>query len=120
MSDILAKNYRARVRKTDKMQYRYPMPSIRLAEYDRIPIDDDITALRERIFDVEIAESDLTRLENDLNTFDEVLKIGPYRYHENIENEHYLRRTNKAVKKAYDHYRMILRLAAEGKVNNTD
>lgn len=68
----------------------------------------------EKIFTIEILESHLRRLEDDLAYFHNAR--NPYEREEMEQRESLLRRNNPAVKKAWENYKMLLKLAAEGRV----
>jgi hypothetical protein len=119
--DILTKNYSARITDTGKV-YRYYTTRPVFPSYTNYSIDDPTITIQpktERVIAVEMLESNVARLANDLNSIDEIRERGILQYQRNIDKEMHLRVTNKAVKKAYEQYRMVLRLAAEGDINNT-
>ena len=68
----------------------------------------------EKIFSIEITETDLCRMHDDLIRYNRARH--PYERDEIEYRESYLRRNNSAVKKAWDNYRMMVKLAADGKV----
>lgn len=68
----------------------------------------------ERIYSIEITETYLDRLTNDLKHFHEYIK-DPSEYREMRDRELNARKRNPAVQKAWANYKMLLRLAAEGR-----
>ena len=68
----------------------------------------------ERLYTIEITESNLDRLNTDVKHFQEYCR-DPGDYREMREREDWTRRNVPAVKKAWDNYKMLLRLAAEGR-----
>jgi len=73
----------------------------------------------ERIYSIEITETYLDRLTNDLKHFHEYIK-DPSEYRKMQDRELNTRKRNPAVQKAWDNYRMLLRLAAEGRTLDLD
>jgi hypothetical protein len=73
----------------------------------------------ERIYSIEITETYLDRLTNDLKHFHEYIK-DPSEYREMRDRELNTRKRNPAVQKAWANYKMLLRLAAEGRTLDLD
>ena len=73
----------------------------------------------ERIYSIEITETYLDRLTNDLKHFHEYIK-DPSEYRKMRDRELNTRKRNPAVQKAWDNYKMLLRLAAEGRTLDLD
>lgn len=114
LDEVLAK-YRMRVTDTQRKQRYLPKPSLRdysMIDGDGISID-PIWMMTEKMFTIEITESDLDRLGDHLNYFHQAR--NPYERQEMEEREAYIRKKNPAVKKAWENYKMLLKLAAEGK-----
>jgi hypothetical protein len=91
------------------------------------PDDYNITALEtfkfdtERLFTVEISESELTRMaEFESQVFNNLRATGHYRMFEVLmeqkEREKFLKNKYPAVKKAYEQYSLILKLAESGEL----
>ena len=73
----------------------------------------------ERIYSIEITETKLDRLTADLKHFQEYIR-DPIEYREMRDRELNTRKRNPAVRKAWDNYKMLLRLAAEGRTIDID
>ena len=73
----------------------------------------------ERIYSIEITETYLDRLTNDLKHFHEYIR-DPSEYREMRDRELNTRKRNPAVQKAWANYKMLLRLAAEGRTLDLD
>ena len=74
-----------------------------------------------KLYTVEIAEDELKRMADfECEVFNNMKKDGHYsmflRLMEQKEKEKYLRDKNPAVKKAYEHYSLILKLAESGEL----
>lgn len=115
MLDEFLKRYGMRIVKSHK-QSEY-LPSISMKHYSMIDRDgnsmDPKWFRTEKLFTIEIAESDLDRLEEHLCYFRQV--PNPSEHYEMREKEAYYRKNNPAVKKAWENYKMLLKLTAEGK-----
>ena len=75
----------------------------------------------ERLYTVEISESELTRISTfEAEVFNNMKRQGHYRMFETLmeqkEHERALRDKYPAVKKAYEHYSLILKLAESGEL----
>jgi hypothetical protein len=75
----------------------------------------------ERLYTVEVSESELTRIaEFESEVFNNMKKQGHYRLFENLmeqkEQEKYLKNKYPAVKKAYEYYSLMLKLAETGEL----
>ena len=75
----------------------------------------------ERLYTIEISESELTRIaEFEAQVFNNMKQKGHYNMFEDLmdqkEQERMLRDTYPAVKKAYEHYSLILKLAESGEM----
>jgi hypothetical protein len=75
----------------------------------------------ERLYTIEVSESELTRIaEFESEVFNNMKKQGHYRLFENLmeqkEQEKYLKNKYPAVKKAYEHYSLMLKLAETGEL----
>ena len=75
----------------------------------------------ERLYTIEISESELTRIaEFEAQVFNNMKERGHYNMFEDLmdqkEQEKMLRNKYPAVKKAYEHYSLILKLAESGEM----
>ena len=112
-----------RVLDTNKRASRYHKVNI---NYFKDPTDfnrvyEDIVIDSEPLYTVEIAESELARIANfESEVFNNMKKHGHYRMFEMLmeqkEAEKYLCNKYPAVKKAYEHYSLILKLAESGEL----
>jgi len=112
-----------RVLDTNKRASRYHKVNI---NYFKDPMDfnrvyEDIVIDSEPLYTVEIAESELERIANfESEVFNNMKKTGHYRLFETMmeqkEEEKYLRDKYPAVKKAYEHYSLMLKLAESGEL----
>ena len=73
----------------------------------------------EKVYSIEITETKLDRLTTDLKHFQEYIR-DPIEYREMRDRELNARKRNPAVRKAWDNYKMLLRLAAEGRTIDID
>jgi chloramphenicol O-acetyltransferase len=78
----------------------------------------------EKLLTIEIPESDLKSIADfEDQVFNNIKTYGNHHYHmfnammEQKEAEKYLRETNAAVRKAYEHYSLMLALANGGRFN---
>jgi hypothetical protein len=112
-----------RVLDTNKRASRYHKVNI---NYFKDPMDfnrvyEHIVTDSEPLYTVEIAESELERIANfESEVFNNMKKQGHYRMFETLmeqkEREQYLRDKYPAVKKAYEHYSLMLKLAESGEL----
>jgi len=112
-----------RVHDTNKRASRYHKVNI---NYFKDPMDfnrvyEHIVTDSEPLYTVEIAESELERIANfESEVFNNMKKQGHYRMFETLmeqkEREQYLRDKYPAVKKAYEHYSLMLKLAESGEL----
>ena len=75
----------------------------------------------ERLYTIEISESELKRIaEFEARVFNNMKERGHFNMFEDLmdqkEHEKYLRNKYPAVKKAYEHYSLILKLAESGEL----
>jgi hypothetical protein len=116
-------HHRIRVLDTNKRASRYHKVNI---NYFKDPMDfnrvyEHIVTDSEPLYTVEIAESELERIANfESEVFNNMKKQGHYRMFETLieqkERERYLRDKYPAVKKAYEHYSLMLKLAESGEL----
>ena len=112
-----------RVLDTNKRASKYHKVNIK---YFKDPMDfnriyEDVVMDSEPLYTVEIAESELKRIADfESEVFNNMKKHGHYRMFEILmeqkEQEQYLRNKYPAVKKAYEHYSLILKLAESGEM----
>ena len=115
--------HRIRVIDTNKRAHRYQRINI---QYFRDPMDfnminQDVVYDSEPLYTVEIAESELARIaEFESEVFNNMAKKGHYRMFETLmeqkEHEKYLKDKYPAVKKAYEQYSLMLKLAESGEL----
>jgi hypothetical protein len=112
-----------RILDTNKRASRYHKVNINYfkdpTDYNRVY--KDIVVDSEPLYTVEIAESELERIANfEAEVFNHMKKQGHYRMFETImeqkEREQFLREKYPAVKKAYEQYSLILKLAESGEM----
>lgn len=116
-------HHRIQIRDTNKRAHRYHKVNI---NYFRDPADfnrvyQDVVVDSEPLYTVEIAESELMRIaEFEQQVFANAKKTGHYNMFQTImeqkEQEIYLRDKYPAVKKAYEHYSLMLKLAESGEL----
>ena len=112
-----------RVLDTNKRASRYHKINL---NYFNDPIDynkvfQDIVHESEPLYTVEIAESELERIADFENqVFNNMKEHGHYKMFEVMveqkEQEKYLKNKYSAVKKAYEHYSLMLKLAESGEL----
>ena len=73
----------------------------------------------EKVYAIEITETKLDRLTTDLKHFQEYIR-DPIEYRDMRDRELTARKRNPAVRKAWANYKMLLRLAAEGRTLDLD
>jgi hypothetical protein len=108
---------------TNKRASRYHKVNI---NYFRDPMDfnrvyEDVVVDSEPLYTVEIVESELERIANfESEVFNNMKKQGHYRMFETLmeqkERERALRDRYPAVKKAYEHYSLMLKLSESGEL----
>jgi hypothetical protein len=112
-----------RVLDTNKRASRYHKVNV---NYFKDPMDynmiyQDIVCDSEPLYTVEIAQSELERIANfESEVFNNMKKQGHYRMFETLmeqkELEKALRDKYPAVKKAYEHYSLMLKLSESGEL----
>jgi hypothetical protein len=116
-------HHQIRVLDTNKRASRYHKVNI---NFFKDPMDfnrvyEDIVIDSEPLYTVEIAESELARIADfESEVFNHMKKQGHYRMFEMImeqkEQEQYLKNKYPAVKKAYEQYSLMLKLAESGEL----
>jgi len=117
-------DHQLRVVDTNKRAYKHTKANINLFKFqeDYNKYDSDFVTLEtETLYTVEISESELQRIaEFEEQVFNNMKSQGRYNMFEILmeqkEQEKYLRDTYPAVKKAYEHYSLILKLAQAGEL----
>ncbi len=113
-----------RVIDTNKRAYRHTLQNINLFrfadDYNKF-LNDPVVFETETLYTVEIAESELERIaEFENRVFNNMAEKGHYNLFEALmeqkEQERYLRDVYPAVKKAYEHYSLMLKLAQSGEL----
>ena len=116
--------HRIRVVDTNKRAHRYHKINVRYFndsnDYNRI-YEDVVRTETEPLYTVEIAESELEKVaEFEQQVFNNMKQTGHYRMFEILmeqkEEEQRLRDKYPAVKKAYEHYSLMLKLAESGEL----
>ena len=90
-------------------------------DYNKLTATDAYQFESERLFTIEVSESELTRIADfESEVFNNMRNKGHYHMFENLmeqkERERALRDKYPAVKKAYEHYSLILKLAESGEM----
>jgi hypothetical protein len=125
-NDVLNKfceQHRIRILDTNKRAHKYHKINVK---YFRDPADfnriyEDVVVDSEPLYTVEISESELERLaEFEDQVFNNMKQHGHHNMFEVLmeqkEHEKYLKEKYPAVKKAYEHYSLILKLAESGEL----
>jgi hypothetical protein len=117
------RKHNIRVIDTNKRAHRYHKVNI---NYFKDPTDfnmvyETVVNDSEPLYTLEIAESELERIASfESEVFNNMAKHGHYRMFETLmeqkERERYLRDKYPAVKKAYEHYSLMLKLAESGEL----
>ena len=126
MSDKIrpfCERHQIRVLDTNKRASRYHKVNI---DFFRDPMDfnrvyQDVIVDSEPLYTVEIAESELARIADfESEVFNHMKERGHYRMFEMLmeqkEHEKYLKDKYPAVKKAYEQYSLMLKLAQSGEM----
>jgi uncharacterized protein YktA (UPF0223 family) len=116
-------NHRINVLNTNKRAHHYHKINL---NYFKDPtnfniVQSEIVDAYEPLYTVEIAESELERIANfESEVFNNMKKTGHYRMFETImeqkEQEKYLKNKYPAVKKSYEQYSLMLKLAESGEL----
>ena len=113
-----------RVIDSNKRAYKHTRTNVQLFrfhdDYNKF-LNDSIAFETETLYTVEISESELERIaEFEDQVFNNMKKTGHYRLFETLmeqkEQERYLRDNFPAVKKAYEQYSLMLKLAQSGEM----
>ena len=122
---LFCDHHRIRVLDTNKRAHRYHKVNLNYfrdsASFDTIQSHIDIVNDSEPLYTVEIAESEFLRIaEFESQVFNNMKQTGHYNMFEHImeqkEQEKYLRDKYPAVKKAYEQYSLMLKLAQSGEL----
>lgn len=118
-------HHRIRVLDTNKRAHKYQKINLNYfrdpGNFDMIQSHIDIVQDTEPLYTVEIAESELERIaEFEEQVFNNAKKTGHYdmfgHMMEQKEKEKYLRERYPAVKKAFEHYSLMLKMAESGEL----
>ncbi len=118
-------NHRIKVLDRNKRAHRYQKVNINYfrdpGNFDMIQSHIDIVQDTEPLYTVEIAESELERIaEFESQVFNNARKTGHYNLFEHLleqkEKEKYLRNRYPAVRKAFEHYSLMLKMAESGEL----
>lgn len=126
-SDTLKKfaaEHNIRVIDSNKRAYKHTRANVNLFhyadDYNKF-LQDRVTFDTETLYTVEISESELERIaEFESQVFNNMKSKGHYNMFETLmeqkEQEVYLRDTYPAVRKAYEQYSLMLKLAQSGEI----
>lgn len=118
-------HHRIRVLDTNKRAHRYHKVNLNYfrdpGNFDMIQSHIDVVCDTEPLYTVEIAESELERIaEFENQVFNNMKETGHYKMFEMLmeqkEQEKYLRDKYPAVRKAFEHYSLILKMAESGEL----
>ena len=118
-------DHRIRVLDTNKRAHRYHKVNLNYfrdpSSFDMIQSHIDIVRDTEPLYTVEIAESELERIaEFEQQVFNNAKRTGHYNMFQAVmeqkEHEKYLRDKYSAVRKAYEQYSLMLKLAQSGEL----
>ena len=113
-----------RIVDSNKRAYRHTKANVQMFQfnddYNKF-INDRITFETETLYTVEIAESELDRIANfEAQVFNNMAETGHYNLFETLmeqkQSERHLRDKYPAVKKAYEQYSLMLKLAQSGEI----
>ena len=119
------KHHRINVLNTNKRAHQYHKVNINYfrdpMNFDMVQSHIDVVQDTEPLYTVEIAESELERIADfEQQVFNNAKQTGHYNLFESIleqkEREAYLQDKYPAVKKAYEQYSLILKLAKSGEL----
>ena len=116
--------HQLRVVDSNKRAYKHTKSNINLFRFEddyKKFLNEPIHFETETLYTVEISESELERIaEFEEQVFNNMKSQGHYQMFEVMmeqkEQEQYLRDTYPAVKKAYEHYSLMLKLAQSGEL----
>jgi DNA repair ATPase RecN len=117
-------DHNIRVVDSNKRAYKHTRANVNLfkfqEDYNKFDVD-FVTLETETLYTVEITESELQRIaEFEEQVFNNMKSQGHYNIFETLmeqkQQEKYLRDTYPAVKKAYEHYSLMLKLAQSGEL----
>jgi len=117
-------DHKIRIIDSNKRAYKHTRANVNLFKFqeDYNKFDRNCVALEtETLYTVEITESELQRMaEFEEQVFNNMKSQGHYNMFETLmeqkQQEKYLRDTYPAVKKAYEHYSLMLKLAQSGEL----
>jgi len=109
----------------NKRAYKHTRMNVKyfnnFADYNELTATDAIRYDTEKLLTVEITEGELQRIADfEAEVFNNLKEHGHYRMFEHMtqlkEREKYLKNKYPAVKKAYEHYSLMLKLAESGEL----
>ena len=109
----------------NKRAYKHTRMNVKyfnnFADYNELTATDAIRYDTEKLLTVEITESELQRIADfEAEVFNNLKDHGHYRMFEHMtqlkEREQYIKNKYPAVKKAYEHYSLMLKLAESGEL----
>jgi len=118
-------DHRINVLDTNKRAYRHTRMNTRFFQYSQdynmMTATESLQYETERLYTVEISEGELTRIADfEAKVFNNMRDHGHYNMFETLmkqkEQERTLRDKYQAVKKAYEHYSLMLKLAESGEM----
>ena len=118
-------DHRINVLDTNKRAYRHTRMNTRFFQYSQdynmMTATESLQYETERLYTVEISEGELTRIADfEAKVFNNMRDHGHYNMFETLmkqkEQERMLRDKYQAVKKAYEHYSLMLKLAESGEM----
>jgi len=118
-------NHRINVLDTNKRANRYTRMNTKFfqhsEDYNMMTATEAFLYETERLYTVEISESELNRIADfESRVFNNMREHGHYNMFEDLmdqkEQERKLRDKYQAVKKAYEHYSLMLKLAESGEL----
>jgi len=118
-------NHQINVIDDNKRAYRHTRMNVRYfnnpVNYNELTATEAIQFETEKLLTVEITESELERIADfEAEVFNNLKEHGHYRMFEHMtqlkEREQYIKNKYPAVKKAYEHYSLMLKLAESGEL----
>ena len=118
-------NHQINVIDDNKRAYRHTRMNVRYfnnpVNYNELTATEAIQFETEKLLTVEITESELERIADfEAEVFNNLKEHGHYRMFEHMtqlkEREQYNKNKYPAVKKAYEHYSLMLKLAESGEL----
>ena len=120
-----AEHHRINIIDDNKRAYKHTRMDVKYFQnpfdYSELTATEAIRYETVKLYTVEIAENELERIADfEAEVFNNMKQDGHYRMFETLmeqkEHEKYLRNKYPAVKKAYEHYSLMLKLAESGEL----